>query len=197
MAAVDPFIAPVNAAGLPLRFCPRAASSDSQVRALSPAEVARHYWLLERVEVAYSLTVNGVSRGSRAFTLVAEVAPGLKRLCQRPLLLYNSGPGEDPVGLGITARVANGDPRLSEPFDGTYTIDVGLGEGDTGALYAFGVAPVPGWVLVATRDVTFLGSVLTTYLSVNRVEPTGSIDTLSLTPFWAEASPTLPPAPPS
>ncbi|MGF1450256.1 MAG: hypothetical protein ACFB20_12685 [Opitutales bacterium] len=189
MAPVDPFVVPVNTAGLPLAFCPRPANSDSLVRGLVPAEVARHYWLMERVDVTYSLTVNGTGRGTRSFSMLPSRPAGVERVCGRPLLSYESGAFEEPVGLGITARVGIGDPRLSAPFDGTYTLDVSLGEFDLSGEYSFGLAPQSIWTEADTRSIDFLGNTLTARLTVSAHSATGSIDSLSLTPFWADASP--------
>ncbi|MGF1485421.1 MAG: hypothetical protein ACFBZ8_13775 [Opitutales bacterium] len=187
MDPIEPFLVPVNAAGLPLDFCPVAPDGRATLSGFTAEALARHYWLLERVDVAYAYTVNGQSV-VRNWSMISEPVPGAERLCVRPRLRYDNALPDDPVNFVITARLEVGSPQLSVPFDETYAIVFGLVESDFGPDVILSLEAQPGYQVAAAFPFGFLGNNLTAVLSLLDETWTGSIDSLTLTPVWAEVS---------
>jgi len=176
---IEPFTVATSDAGVTKDWCVNDMKGDETLQDLTPEDVARIYWMLEKVELLYTYTVQGITR-SRYLILASKKKP-LERIAWPPAFKTEGADGAidyfSSLEVGNVAR---------DKETGKLAMPLIVEEADEYENFVVTTERLEGYFLAAQKPFQAFDRKLTLYLWVYNKQWTGSIQNAELTEDYFE-----------
>lgn len=165
---VRPFLVPVSPSGLPKNWCYLEASQKADSVILVEKEtLAKVYWLLEKVSIAYTFIING-KKVERSFSLTTDLAP-LYRAERAPIFELTEEAFYLEVDLSNVSKTGN-----------AWGIPIRIEEENMAKTYRLSLNKSDDYYLLANKTFTLFKTPLTLYLYGAYKKDRGTIDQFNI-----------------